>query len=287
VPQAQVYWYRAPLIHTVHPTFNDAVRHVCQDANVLVAWGALGLGAYVDGVKIPVVCVSHSPIPNPTPITGITHLVAVSEVAKNYFALSPGVAGLPVSVIPNGVEIERACPRYGRAWQRAQWGVSAEDKVLLFLGRQAPFKNPWASVQTLAKLPSNYKLIMVGNQSFTQDKPLERLVTLVDQLGLQDRVKFFPPAAFVGDILAGADCLLHLSLFEADSLVVKEAFLAGLPIVHDGVGAIPEMEQEFVKGLSDQSRHFRFMNTLRELTPAMLKAATTTTAAANSPPLST
>jgi acetyltransferase len=31
-----------------------------------------------------------------------------------------------------------------------------------------------------------------------------------------------------------------------------------------------ELEQEFVKGLSDQSRHFRFMNSLRELTPAML-----------------
>ncbi len=31
-----------------------------------------------------------------------------------------------------------------------------------------------------------------------------------------------------------------------------------------------EMEQAFVRGLSDQSRHFRFMNTLRELTPAML-----------------
>jgi acetyltransferase len=31
-----------------------------------------------------------------------------------------------------------------------------------------------------------------------------------------------------------------------------------------------ELEQEFVKGLSEQSRHFRFMNTLRELTPAML-----------------
>jgi len=31
-----------------------------------------------------------------------------------------------------------------------------------------------------------------------------------------------------------------------------------------------EMEQAFVKGLSDQSRHFRFMNSLRELTPQML-----------------
>jgi acetyltransferase len=31
-----------------------------------------------------------------------------------------------------------------------------------------------------------------------------------------------------------------------------------------------QMEQAFVKGLSEHSRHMRFMNTLRELTPAML-----------------
>jgi acetyltransferase len=31
-----------------------------------------------------------------------------------------------------------------------------------------------------------------------------------------------------------------------------------------------EMEQAFVRGLSDTSRHFRFMNTVRELTPEML-----------------
>jgi len=31
-----------------------------------------------------------------------------------------------------------------------------------------------------------------------------------------------------------------------------------------------EMEQRFVKSLSDRSRYFRFMNSVRELTPAML-----------------
>jgi acetyltransferase len=31
-----------------------------------------------------------------------------------------------------------------------------------------------------------------------------------------------------------------------------------------------EMEQEFVKGMSDESRYYRFMDTLRELTPTML-----------------
>jgi glycosyltransferase involved in cell wall biosynthesis len=68
---------------------------------------------------------------------------------------------------------------------------------------------------------------------------------MVFRLGLADRVKFLPPITYVGDALAGADCLIHLSFIEADSLVIKEAFLAGLPVVHTSVGAIPEMEAEF------------------------------------------
>jgi glycosyltransferase involved in cell wall biosynthesis len=244
-PRGEVYWYRAPLVHRVHPTLNDAVKHVCQEADVLITWGALSLAGYTAGLSIPVICVAHSSVPNSTAISGITHLVAVSEAAKRYFVSSPGVAGMPITVVPNGVEVDRVCPRRGRAWQRAQWGVSATDKVLLYLGRQAIDKNPWPCVLALAWLPAHYKLIMVGNQAFTPGEPHPRLVELVAEHGLQDRVKFLPPSTYVGDILAGADCLLHLSIREADSLVVKEAFLAGLPVVHTRAGSIPEIEAEF------------------------------------------
>jgi len=34
------------------------------------------------------------------------------------------------------------------------------------------------------------------------------------------------------------------------------------------------IEQEFVRGLSDESRYYRFMDMLRELTPQMLKHLT-------------
>jgi glycosyltransferase involved in cell wall biosynthesis len=244
-------WQRpkTPMVKTVHRTLNDAVRHVCKEADVLITWGALAMATHTAGLEIPVVSVSHTDRAIDAAISGITHLVAVSETGRRYFATAlEGALGAdlpPVVVIPNGVEVDRACPRKGRAWQREQWGVGPDDKVLLYLGRQAMSKNPWAAIETLARLPSHYRLIMIGNQAFHPDQPLPRVVDLVAKLGLGDRVKFSPPIPYVGDTLAGADCLLHLSLSEADSLVVKEAFIAGLPVVHTPVGSIPEMEAEF------------------------------------------
>jgi glycosyltransferase involved in cell wall biosynthesis len=224
-----------------------AIRHVCREADVLITWGSLALGRFTAGLAIPVVCVSHcSNASGVAPLSGITHLVAVSETARGFFVgENRGAASLPVRVIPNGVEVERTCPRRGRAWQRAAWGVGPGEPVLLYLGRQAPDKNPAACLRALAMLPPAYRLVMVGNQAFAPGEPWPPLVAEARALGLLDRVRFLPPTPIIGDALAGADCLLHLSVREADSLVVKEAFLAGLPVVHTRVGAIPELEAEF------------------------------------------
>jgi glycosyltransferase involved in cell wall biosynthesis len=232
------------LVQTKHRNLKEAVRHVCRDAQVLLTWGSLALAPYTEGLTIPVVCVSHCSDTSQTRLTGVTHLVGVSQMAMRFFDAVPGSEGLPRAVVPNGVEIDRICPRRGRAWQRQVWGVGEHERVVLFLGRQAPDKNPAAAVQALAQLPVQYRLIMVGNQAHVPEQPLPRVVELAARLGVSDRVRFFPPQAFVGDILAGADCLIHPSLKEADSLVVKEAFLAGLPVVHTPTGSLPEIETE-------------------------------------------
>ena len=240
-------WQRAgqPVVDTNYQNLNEAVRHVCRHADVLVAWGSMSLSAQTVGLNIPVVCVSHSSSSGGPKFAGITHLAAVSKAACHYFTQAPEARELPIKVIPNGVEVDRVCPRRGRDWQREQWGVSARDKILLYLGRHANDKNLEACIRTMTKLSSEYKLILVGNQAHFPNQPLPALVTLTQKLDLENRVKFLPPTQTVGDALAGADCLLHLSIREADSLVVKEAFLAGLPLVHTYVGSIPEMETEF------------------------------------------
>ena len=232
-------------VKTDYNNLNDAVTHICRDADVLITWGSLAMGAHTSGLELPIICVSHCSLASSVRITGITHFVAVSKAACAYFDTAPGSQGKPVEIIPNGIEIDRVCPSRGRAWQREQWGVSASDKVLLYLGRQQADKNPTAAIKVLTELPSDYKLIMVGNQANSPYEPMPVVIETIERLGLKDRVKCLPPTALVGDTLAGADCLLHLSIREADSLVVKEAFMVGLPVVHTRVGSIPEMEAEF------------------------------------------
>jgi glycosyltransferase involved in cell wall biosynthesis len=240
----QRWWPGSPCITATHPSLNAAIRHACREADVLVAWGTLHMAPHVAGLTIPVVVVSHSDRPVQARITGVDRLVSVSEAGRRYFS-GPGADGWPpAAVIPNGVEVDRACPARGRAWQRARWGVGPGDKVLLYLGRQARIKNPWAAVEALAALGPGYRLVMAGNQSINPAEPMPSVVELVHQLGLEARVLFLPPQAHVGDLLAGADCLLLLSFAEADNMAVKEAFLAGLPVVHTPVGSFPEMEAE-------------------------------------------
>ena len=245
-------WQRpkAPMVQTTYKNLNEAVLYVCKEADVLLTWGGLSMSKFTAGLKLPVVCCSHTDREvDSNEISGITHLVSVSETGRRYFDMALkkayGANVPPVAVIPNGIEVDRVMPRRGREWQRREWGVGPDDKVLLYLGRQAMSKNPWAAVEVLSKLPENYKLMMIGNQSFAPSVPMPRVVELVNKLGLQDRVKFSPPVAFVGDVLAGADCLLHLTLSEADSLAIKEAFMARLPVVCTPIGAIPELEKEF------------------------------------------
>jgi hypothetical protein len=233
------------LVETGYQDLNEAVRFVCREADALVTWGSPNVGRYTAGVAIPVVGVSHAADPAPGALTGITHLVTVAKVAYRYYANVNAEARLPVRNIPNGVEVDRACPRRGRAWQRGQWGVGTQDKVMLFLGRHARNKNLEACIRPLVHLPPEYKLVMQGNQAHNHQEPLPELVAEARRLGVENRVMFLPSIPFVGDALAGADCMIHLSLHEADSLAIKEAFLAGLPVVHSPAGSIPEMEEEF------------------------------------------
>jgi glycosyltransferase involved in cell wall biosynthesis len=233
------------LVETRYKDLNEAVRFVCREANILVTWGSPNVGRYTAGLTIPVIGISHAPNPAPGALTGITHLVTVAKVAYRYYAHVNAAARLPVRNIPNGVEVDRACPRQGRAWQRDQWGVGPDDKVMLFLGRHARDKNLEACIRPLVHLPPEYRLIMQGNQAHNHQMPMPALVAEARRLGVEDRVMFLPPVPFVGDVLAGADCMIHPSLHEADSLAIKEAFLAGLPVVHAPAGSIPEMEAEF------------------------------------------
>lgn len=102
--------------------------------------------------------------------------------------------------------------------------------VLITVGRLDEFKRPELSLYVLDKLVHHYhldvKLIYLGSGS-----RLELLQKLAHQLNLEARVNFL---GFIHEPLiamAASDYLLHPSISEASSVVVKESSLVNLPVV--------------------------------------------------------
>lgn len=243
-PRGKFFGARPPgLVRTQFRTLQQAIAAVCRDAQVLVTWGSLLMGRFTGGLGIPVVCVSHCSEGANQPITGITHLVGVSRVATRFWGEAG--RGLPVEIIPNGVEVEHCVPRRGRLWQRQRWGIEPGQVVVGYVGRHHPIKRPGACIRALSKLPEHYVAVLVGNQPHQQDTPSRHLVDLAAELGVSHRVRFEPHRSSMGDAYAAMDCLMLASTREADSLTLKEAMICGLPVCATRVGAIPEMEEEY------------------------------------------
>ncbi len=151
------------------------------------------------------------------------------------------------SYIPNGVDVERFHPDNDGAALRKEWGVSADDVVVLAARRMVP-KNGMKYLAQAAKgfLDERVKLVMVGDG---EELPLVRKTLQAD--GVADRVVLAGnrgnaemPAHY-----AASDLVVLPSLKEATSITGLEAMATGKPLVGTRVGGIPDLIAEDENGV--------------------------------------
>src|SRR2546422_7727086 len=77
------------------------------------------------------------------------------------------------------------------------------------------------------------------------------LERLAGELNLQNRIVFTGEVdeATKRDLLAGADCLVLPSFYEAQGIVIAEAWAQGRPVVASAVGGVPEIVDDSQDGL--------------------------------------
>lgn len=136
----------------------------------------------------------------------------------------------PMVVVPNGVDLSgfRCSPT---PLNRSDFDFSAQDVVLIYVGRLAPEKNLaflLRSVSGVAQAVSNVKLLLVGGGPET-----ETLKTMVKGLGIQDCVRFAGsvPYSEIPRYLCMSDAFVTASVTEVHPLSVIEAMAAGLPVM--------------------------------------------------------
>ena len=173
------------------------------------------------------------------------HLVAVSSLVaaqmKTHFQRND------VTIIPNAVDTIRFTPEgriAKRNVSRRSLSYSENDFVSLLIGNDWKKKGLDTLLTALAALTNlPLRVLVVGRDDPNFYRPL------LNQLALQDRVRFEKPSADVLSFYGAADLYVGPSLEDAFNLPMLEAMACGLPVIASVQAGASENIRDYETGL--------------------------------------
>ncbi len=182
------------------------------------------------------------------------------RVAANAFAVrehlvAEGYEANRLSVIHNGIDVERFGGTASAARVRAQLGVPARAPLVAMLARLTGLKGAEYFLQAAAlaaqSAPEARFLVVGDGGCLGPGGPDYRgqLEAMAGRLGIGERVVFAGFRTDVPELLQAVTVAVQPSLSEGLSNVVLEAMAAGLPVVATEVGGNGEMVEHGVSGL--------------------------------------
>ena len=160
-----------------------------------------------------------------------------------------GVPGPRMLTIYNGVDTDRFHAGVGqrfRLTQRAAWGVSTADLVILFVGSGFHRKGLACVVETMGELRrrgvTNVRLIVIGKGRVA---PYQRLT---HKVAVSDVVRFEGLRADVERCYAGADLFVLPTLYDPFANTCLEAMACGLPVLTTAVNGATELMRDDLHG---------------------------------------
>lgn len=188
--------------------------------------------------------------------------VAVAESVKDAL-VKGGVAPSRIQVIPSIVNARQGRPEEGIAL-RQELGLPLDSPVITTVANYADFKGQDYLVKAaaiVAQRVPDAQFLLVGRGT-------ERLKPLVEQLGLERRVRLVGFRTDIPRVLAATSLFVLPSLQEAAGTAVREAMSVGLPCIATRVGGLPEVISDGETGLlippADQERLAQAIVTLLE-----------------------
>lgn len=166
-------------------------------------------------------------------------IVAISRAGRDEIVRLYGVPTARLSVVYNGVDLERFHPRLReahRAAARAEAGLSRETWVLLFAGSGFERKGLDVAMRALAALDDRgSRLVVIGRGDAA------RYRALAHEAGIADRIVWLGVRPDIERWYAAADVLVLPTRYEPFGNVHLEALAAGLPVVTSRVAGGAEV----------------------------------------------
>jgi glycosyltransferase involved in cell wall biosynthesis len=172
---------------------------------------------------------------------------AVCSFSARSLTCADGFSGTRITVIENGIELERYDAAPDRTALRRQLGLSPSRRYVACVARFHAVKDHAMLLRAFSRVAgqrADVDLLLVG------DGPLRgELEALTRDLRIADRVRFLGIRFDVPAILRAADIFALTSVCEAASLTLLEAMASGLPVVVTDVGGNPEIVRRGREGL--------------------------------------
>jgi len=176
------------------------------------------------------------------------HVIAISEAVAEQFA------GLPaeVTVIPNGIPLDKFSPGPSSPSLRSELGLTADDRVLLVSSRLTPWKGHMTLLEAVARLADRWprlKLVVVGEVAFWEADYEQQLKQRAAELGLTEQVIWTGFRSDVPQLLRLCDIFVLPSVGEPFGRVIVEAMATSRPVVATASGGVPEIVVDGQTGL--------------------------------------
>lgn len=178
-------------------------------------------------------------------LTG-SHLITVCQEAY-YEALTLGVAANKLSLIRNGVDLERFSPQGDGQAFRAAANIPADVPLVGFVGRLAWEKGPDWFMRAAARVAATHPtvhFVVVGEGPMAGE-----LANRVKEEHLEERIHLVGLQTDTWDIYPALDVWVQTSRVEGMPLALLEAMACGRAVVAMAVGGVIEQVETDKTGL--------------------------------------
>lgn len=168
-------------------------------------------------------------------------VIANSEATRTAFLESGGRLEI-TQVVYNGFQPEKYQAETSEV-NTIQQQFQLEGKFVVgHFSRLSPWKGQHILLEALTHCPENVIALLVGDALFGEQEYVEQLHKQVDDLGLQNRVKFLGFRSDIVPLMTACNLVAHTSTSpEPFGRVIIEAMLCKTPIVASAAGGVVEL----------------------------------------------
>jgi glycosyltransferase involved in cell wall biosynthesis len=177
-------------------------------------------------------------------------LIAVSKYTVNELTDLYGISTDKIHVIYNGVDIQKFKPRPNKTELRKQFGLDANKKIVLFVGRlyhRKGLEPLLRSIPPVLEQFSNVTFAISGTGFKEKEESLKKLAT---ELNIENDVKFLGYIADekLPELYSASDIFVLPAIYENFPFAILEAQSTALPVISTKVGGIPEFLEDGKNG---------------------------------------